>query len=172
MQALLDVVAGLVVGILHGFDRLVFRGHLPRLAYRAGMECFLCTNRVLFKDFKEHACAQTQRLLQASFAEAKRLDRPIIYLHSCQESKEDRARAVAAQDHIHQGLIALFKCVEPCTTYFLGRNRQTKMLEIRPKRGQCSYLYRYAIHPVFGFLHARVQTWYPFKVQVCLNGRE
>ena len=25
---------------------------------------------------------------------------------------------------------------------------------------------------MFGFLNARVQTWYPFAVQVCLNGRE
>ncbi len=46
------------------------------------------------------------------------------------------------------------------------------MLEIQPKTGKCSFLYRYAIHPVFGFMSARVQTWYPFKVQICLNGRE
>jgi len=28
------------------------------------------------------------------------------------------------------------------------------------------------VHPEFGFLHARIQTWCPFPVQVCLNGRE
>jgi hypothetical protein len=38
MQAFLNAFGGLLVGILQGFDRLVLRGHLPRLAYRAGME--------------------------------------------------------------------------------------------------------------------------------------
>jgi hypothetical protein len=28
------------------------------------------------------------------------------------------------------------------------------------------------IHPVFGFLNARIQTWFPFRIQICLNGRE
>jgi len=172
MKSFLSAFSGLVLGILNGFDRLVFRGHLLKLSYREGMECFLGTNRVLFKDFKEHALAQTQRLLQASFAEAKRLERPIVYLKSSGESKEDLARALAAKDRIQEGLIGIFKCVEPCSTFFLHRNRQTKMVEIQPKIGQCSFLYRYAFHPVFGFMNARVQTWYPFKVQICLNGRE
>jgi hypothetical protein len=172
MKSFLNIFTGLVVGILNGFDRVVFRGHLPRLSYRAGMECFLCTNHVLYKDFKEHSIAQTKRLIQATFAEAKRLERPIVYLRSAQESKEDLARALAAKHHIQEGLIGIFKCVEPCSTFFLHRNRETKMLEIQPKLGQCSYLYRYAFHPVFGFMNARVQTWYPFKVQICLNGRE
>ena len=38
--------------------------------------------------------------------------------------------------------------------------------------GKCLFLYHYQIHPVFGFLNARIQTWFPFSVQICLNGRE
>jgi hypothetical protein len=172
MKSFLSALSELVLGILNGFDRLVLRGHLPRLSYRQGMEMFLCTNRVLYKDFKKHSMAQTERLIQASFAEAKRLERPIVYLTSAKKSKEELARALAAKHGIKEGLIGIFKCVEPCTTYFLHRNRDSKMLEIQPTVGQCSFLYRYAFHPVFGFMNARVQTWYPFKVQVCLNGRE
>jgi hypothetical protein len=33
-------------------------------------------------------------------------------------------------------------------------------------------LYHYQIHPVFGFMHARIQTWFPFGITVCINGRE
>jgi hypothetical protein len=33
-------------------------------------------------------------------------------------------------------------------------------------------MYHYQIHPIFGFMHARIQTWFPFAVQICLNGRE
>jgi hypothetical protein len=32
--------------------------------------------------------------------------------------------------------------------------------------------YHYYQHPGFGLLHVRVQTWFPFTVDVCLNGRE
>src|SRR5262245_41480271 len=98
MKSFLGGWGGLVLGILNGFDRLVFRGHLLRLSSRFGMEKFLRANGILFKDFKVHALEQTQRLLQASFAEAKRLGRPIEYLRSSQERKEDRARALAARD--------------------------------------------------------------------------
>jgi hypothetical protein len=28
------------------------------------------------------------------------------------------------------------------------------------------------MHPVFGLMHVRLQTWFPFSIQVCLNGRE
>lgn len=172
MKSFLNTFAGLVLGILNGFDRLIFRGHLSKLSYRQGMEIFLCANRVLYKDFKKHSKAQTERLIQASFAEAKRLERPIEYLTSSKESKEERALALAAKQRIQEGLICIFKSVETCRTFFLHRNRQTKMLEIQPKAGKCSFLYRYAFHPVFGFMSARVQTWYPFHVQICLNGRE
>jgi hypothetical protein len=172
MESFLSVFSKFVLGILNGFDRLVFRGHLLKLSYREGMEGFLNANHVLRKDFKKHCLAQTEKLLQGSFAEAKQLKRPIEYLTSSQESKEDRARALAAKHGIQEGLICIFKCVEPCSTFFPHYNRQTKKLEIQPKIAKCSFLYRYAFHPVFGFMHARIQTWYPFKVQICLNGRE
>jgi hypothetical protein len=41
---------------------------------------------------------------------------------------------------------------------------------LRP--GKCLFLYHYQIHPILGFLHARIQTWFPFAIQICLNGRE
>ncbi len=172
MESFLNVFSKFVVGILNGFDRLVFRGHLRTLCYREGMEGFLNVNDILRKDFKKHCLAQTKKLLQASFAEAKQLQRPIEYLASSQESKEDRARALADKHGIQEGLICVFKCVEPCSTFFPRYNRRSKKLEIQPKIGKCAFLYRYAFHPVFGLMHARVQTWYPFSVQVCLNGRE
>jgi hypothetical protein len=172
MNAFLGAFGGLVVAVLNGLDRLVFRGHLLKLSYCQGLQCFLNCNRVLLKEFKAHARAQTERLLQASFAEAKRLERPILYLRSSRQSKDDLARALAAKHRIEEGLIGIFKCVEPCSTFRLHKNRQTKMLELQPKFGKCAFLYRYALHPLFGLMYARIQTWYPFAVQIGINGRE
>jgi len=33
-------------------------------------------------------------------------------------------------------------------------------------------VYQYWIHPLLGFMNARIQTWFPFTVQICINGRE
>ena len=37
---------------------------------------------------------------------------------------------------------------------------------------KCKFIYHYWIDPSFGFMSARVQTWFPFSLQVCINGRE
>jgi hypothetical protein len=43
-------------------------------------------------------------------------------------------------------------------------------LRLRPRK--CLHIYKYYLHPVFGFLGTRLQTWFPFNVQIWLNGRE
>ena len=172
MQAFLHVFAGLVWGVLHGFDRLVFRGHLRQLTTVPGMDRFLHTNRVLYKDFKTYVQQRTEQLIDASLDAARRQQRPIIYLPSSSLSKEEQALQIATRDGIRQGLIAVFKCVEPCWTFDVHRNRARKQLELRGKMGKCLFLYHYYRHPEFGALYGRVQTWFPFAMQVGLNGRE
>lgn len=172
MQTFLAAFGHLVLGVLHGFDRLVFRGHLRQLSYVQGMSGYLWANQVLLKDFKAHAIARTAELIESSLATAQRLQRPIVYLRSSQTAKEDEARRIAERDQIDEGLICVLKCVEPCMTYEVHRNRERKLLELRSKQGKCSFLYHYYRHPLFGFMHARVQTWFPYATQICINGRE
>jgi hypothetical protein len=171
-RLVLATVGHLVLGVLHGFDRLVFRGHLRQLSYPHGMDCYLSANRVLLKDFKAHAIERTALLIEASLTEARRLQRPTPYLNSSKVSKEEEARRIADHDQLREGLICVFKCVEPCWTFEVHRNRQEKILELRGKQGKCSFLYHYFLHPVFGLMHVRIQTWFPYAIQVCLNGRE
>lgn len=64
------------------------------------------------------------------------------------------------------------KTIEPLHGFALNRNRETKKLELRMEPRKGLYLYHYYQHPVFGFLHVRLQTWLPFQVQIWLNGRE
>jgi hypothetical protein len=33
-------------------------------------------------------------------------------------------------------------------------------------------LYFYFLDPEFGLLHIRIQTWFPFTIQICINGHE
>jgi len=172
MNVFLGTFASLVAGTLHGYDRVVFRGHLRQLSYPEGMHVYLRANGVLLKDFETHVQAKTAELIDASLAEAKRLQRPIEYLSSSSTDKEALARAIVAKDRLRAGLIGVFKCVEPALTFSVHGNRATKKLEITCKKGRCQHLYHYYLHPWFGFLYARVQTWFPFAIQIGINGRE
>ena len=161
-----------VTGFLCGFDRLRFRATLRMLFQPTIMGQYLSRQKVLLKDFKEFALETTVRVKAAayrSFAEARR---PVQYLTSSRASKEELARALAQRDRIKRGPIVLFATVEPCLTYTVRGNRESKQLELVLQPGKCTHLYHYHMHPDFGLMHVRVQTWFPFCVDVCLNGRE
>ncbi len=161
-----------VIGILSGLDRLRFKGSLPQLYYPRTMEAYLEVKKILFKDFKQFATDLTQRIKNAALHLAEVAGRPFRYLASCHTRKETLARELIHQDRLQEGLVGVFGCVEPCRTYFLRGNRQTKKLEFKLESGKCQHFYFYHLHPEFGLMHLRLQSWFPFQVQICLNGRE
>ena len=161
-----------ISGVLSGFDRLVFRGTLRSIAYAQGMSQYLWNNQILLKEFGSHVEQVSQRLKAASLAEATAAGRPVRYLASADISKEDIARRIAAEDGITNGPVCVLTCVEPCRTFEIYRDRETKHLQLQPRVRKCLFLYHYSVHPVFGFLNARIQTWFPFSIQICMNGRE
>ena len=172
MEEFLSKHANDVIGILSGFDRLVFRGTLRLLAHAAGMMSYLWAVRVLLKDFAAHAEGLTRQLREASEELARRSGRPIRYLASSATDKDQVARDIAVADAIETGLVCVLTAVEPCLSYEIVRNRAARSLRLEPRQRKCLYLYHYQVHPTFGFMNARIQTWFPFSVQVCLNGRE
>ena len=161
-----------VVGTLSGFDRLVLRGSLRRISYLDGMHDYLRANKVLLKDFGTHANLRTEELKRASLREATETGRPVQYLSSAEINKEARAHEIAERDQIKDGLICVLTCVEPCQTFDIHRSAEQKKLELVIRDRKCLFLYQYWMHPQFGFMNARIQTWFPFTIQVCLNGRE
>ena len=172
MQAFLGKFAGVVRGVLSGLDRVFLSGRLRGLAHTAGLRSFLWNRRVLLKDFGDYCQQVSTQVHEASLHEARHLGREIRYLNSGQYCKEDIAHAIAARDHIKQGLICVLRSVDPCMSFQIVPNAQSRKLEVRYRPRKCLHLYHYQIHPVFGFMHARIQTWFPFHVYVCLNGRE
>jgi hypothetical protein len=172
MLAFLTQFAAVVRGILSGFDRLFFCGTLRRLAHPRGREGYLRAHGIPFRDFAVHSLAVTAQLEEASLRLAHQQGRAIRYLNSAQHRKEDIAREIADRDRIREGLICVLRSVDPCMSFQVSRNPQTHQLEIRYRPRKCLHLYHYQIHPVFGFMHARIQTWFPFRIYVCINGRE
>jgi hypothetical protein len=64
-----------IVGVLSGFDRVVFRGTLRPIAYAEGMRRYLRATHVLLKDFGRHVAEVSERLKEASLAQARALGR-------------------------------------------------------------------------------------------------
>lgn len=160
-----------ITAILCGFDRMRFRGTLRLLFQPKAMERYLCSCKVLLKDFADFTQKITARVKAAAYQAAAAAGRPAEYLPSSALSKEDYAGQIAERDCIKQGLIALFSAVEPCYSYRLRGNPTTKQIGLVLELRKCTHLYHYYMHPDFGLMHVRVQTWFPFTVEICLNGR-
>jgi len=161
----------LIQGVVSGFDRLVLRGTLRAVGYPEGMEHYLVRRGVRLKDFGEHVEQVSKRLKAACIAAAMEAGR-YKYLYSSRTDKEEVARQFLGEQGVSDGLICTLGVVEPCWSFEIHRNRKTRRLELQGAQRKCLHLYRYGIHPEFGFCHARIQTWFPFAIQICLNGRE
>ncbi len=155
-----------------GFDRLVFRGTLRTLACVQMFSRWIAYYGILLKDFGEWSLRMTEELKARSLAQAQRQCRPIEYLGRSSICKEDRARAIAARDQVTAGTVCVFKALETCASYEIHRDRVARRLELQPKIRQCQVLYHYWIDPFWGWMNARIQTWVPFSIQICVNGRE
>jgi len=162
----------LVSGVLSGFDRIVFHGILQPLMREFGMYYMLKDAGIQLLDFKRFALATTERVKQASLAAARRNNRPILYLNSPGIDKQELARKTLAQNPVEQGLICVFTALEPCMTFEYQRSADRDERGLRRVPGKCLHLYHYWLDPRFGFMSARLQTWFPFNIQICINGRE
>lgn len=172
MQAFTAKYSAQIQGVLSGFDRLIFRGCLRKIAYTFGLNSYLWANHVLLKDFGSHANEISERVKGAALRSVEESGRRIQYLHSSKDNKEEIARSIARQDHITEGPVCALTCVEPCQGFDIHRNREAKRLELVQRRRKCLYVYQYWEHPILGWLHARIQTWFPFSIQIGINGRE
>ena len=170
MNTFLQRFALMVSGVLSGFDRVVFKGRLPQLYSPEGMNCYASANHVRYLDFKAHAKEVTRQVLAASLVESAKAAGRFQYLGSGQASKEEAARAILKRCPTSTGLVAVLQCVEPCWTF--DTKSVAGRLNIVGEMGKCSSLYHYYLHPRFGWMYLRLQTWFPFEVQIGLNGRE
>ena len=172
MQKFIAKFGDLIQGVISGADRLVFRGSLRAIQYPFGMMGYLWHKQVRLTEFGKYAEQLTKKIKEASLAEARRLNRPMQYLTSSKTNKKKLAEQIAARDRVESGLICVLSCVEPCLSFDVGPNAAQKRLEVKQRLRKCLFLYHYWMHPVFGFMSARIQTWFPFQVQIYLNGRE
>src|SRR3954465_11568854 len=171
MNTFLDVHGSSISGVINTFDRVIFKGHLNGFFPDGAFGRYLSRRGILLKDAGRFF--ETQRIRDHVVSLAAAAGRPVEYLagsstHRSGTSKEARARAIAERDGGTEGLVCVLSVVEPCRSFGVTPNRQTRRLEVRPRK--CLHYYLYRIDPEFGWMHVRLQA--PYEIQVYVNGRE
>ena len=161
-----------IVGSIAGFDRILFRGNLSAICHVEGMDRFLSSQRVLYKNYSEFVQRLSRRIKERAAQLASESGRPLMHLNSAKESKEEFVQEIIKHDQISEGLVCVLTCVEPCRSFSIRGDKNSKQIKLVAETRQCQHLYFYFLDPEFGLLHVRLQTWLPLTIQVCVNGRE
>jgi hypothetical protein len=177
MDTFLSIHQDCVLGTLTTFDRMIFKGHLTMLYPNGAFARLLYRQGVLLKDFKPYVEGVSQQIKQHAEQLATQAGRPFRYLEGSMtakngQGKEALAQRIAAEEHLKEGLICVFYTLEPCATFTVRGNRQTQKLEVIRRRTKCLHFYFYYLDAELGFMHIRLQSWFPFQIQVYVNGRE
>lgn len=173
MDSFVQRFAGKIKGVISGFDRIVFKGCLRPLMYAEGAMSFFRSRGVLNKDYKVWVMAQSEALVEAANNYARSTcGRGITPISSCHERKEKIAHDRQRELGVKHGLISVWSCVEACSTYRARYDAQAGFPQLHSEYSRCKHLYFYYDHADYGFLSVRLQTWFPYGIQIALNGRE
>jgi hypothetical protein len=169
--------AGKINAVLECFDRLILRGHLP-MAGLGYFRTWLHSKHIGlnlkdlppgWRNFKDAAPWFAEQLKAHAQTVAAAAGRPYRHLPT-HERMEDNARALAVQDGITDGLVCVHSTLENCHTFRIRYSQRGPDLGTDVRR--CLVLYYYLMDREFGLMHVKVQTWFPFTLQVYVNGHE
>lgn len=163
----------IIKGVITGFDRIVFKGTILPLAHAAGAMGFCQSHGICNKDFKRWAMDQTALVVDSAqqYAE-KHCGQGIEPIISSKTRKEDLAHKRQEELGKDCGLIGVWSAVESCWSYRAQYSAQAGYPLLRKDWMKCKHLYFYFDHPCYGFMNIRLQTWFPYHIQIALNGRE
>ena len=161
-----------IKGNISTFDRIIIKGYIRQLCNVQQFKAFLSIKNILMKDFPAYAQNVTKNLCDHIENLASEQNRPYIYLKSPNISKEQTALDMLNESPTNTGLIGIIGTVETCNSMSISSNKLTKQLELKWGNRKCKYYYLYFLDEEFGFMHVKIQTWFPFMIQIYINGRE
>jgi len=111
----------------------------------------------------------SQTLVEHAQKLAKQQGRPYEYRQG-RFKKEVFIQNLIRLEALCEGLVAVLCVQETCRTVklILGQNRPRLIFSRRPQR----VLYFYSLDAEFGLMYVRLQTWFPYTIQVYVNGHD
>jgi hypothetical protein len=162
--------ASIIVGSLHCFDRVIFKGHLA-MAAPSELERFVdYVLKMRRADFINDLAPQwSQRLVDHAQVVARKAGRTYLYRNGSFK-KEHWAQQLIREQRIESGLVGILCTQETCNSFALVPADKRPRFVSRPR--QQRVLYYYFLDRQLGLIHVRLQTWAPFKLQVYCNGHD
>lgn len=161
-----------IKGILTGFDRIVINGYSRQLNNCRQFLFYMIQNNCKLVDFNKFAEEHTKSLCNHIDQLVKEQNRPTEYITSSKVNKDEIARKHFNDFPVKEGLVCCISSMEVCDTMTVKGNKKTEKLEVTRRSTKCKYYYLYMIDKDFGWMYLKIQTWFPFNVQIYLNGRE
>ena len=134
---------------------------------------FCRTRGILNKDYKAWMMKNTAAIIEFTDQYAKsQCGQGIIPISTWRIRKEELAHDRQQNEGIKQGLIGVWSCQEGGSSYRASYCAKTGYPQLQNYQTRCKHLYFYFDHEQLGFMNVRLQTWFPYAIQVHLNGRE
>ena len=157
----------LIVAVLSCFDRVIFKGHLPINNGKA-LEGFVDhVLKICRKDFMAFAEKSSQALVDHAQRVAQEAGAEYRFLQG-HHRKDKRVDEILRQRPILEGLVCVFCCMECCPSFkMVGGEGRPRLVSARRQQ---RVLYFDFLDPDLGLIYIRLTTWFPFTVQVYVNG--
>lgn len=173
MKLFIDRFSNLVKGTISGFDRIVFKGLVLPLMSTSQVMTFCRARGILNKNYKEWIMDQTKSIINGADQYARiNCGRPVIHIPTWRIRKEKLAHEQQQREQISSGLIGVWSCLERGSSYRAVYCAEAGFPQLKHYQVQCKHLYFYFDDSEYGFMNIRLQTWFPYHIQICLNGRE
>lgn len=177
MTSIETVLGRALVGKLTTFDRMIFHGHMTSFFRKNAFAVFLWRLGVPLTGFASYVEKASGAMKARAEAAAREAGRPYVYLADARTaangcSKESFVKEMVARDGVTGGLVCVLATLEPCWSFDVRGNRATHRREVVRRKRKCLHFYYYFLDDELGLIHVRVQSWFPFQIQVYVNGRE
>jgi len=173
MKSFINRFSNVVKGTISGFDRIVFKGLVLPLMSTSEVMSFCRARGILNKNYKKWIMEQTKSIINYADQYARiSCGQPVIHIPTWRIRKEKLAHEQQQKEQISTGLIGVWSCMERGSSYRAVYCAEAGFPQLRHYQVQCKHLYFYFDDSEYGFMNIRLQTWFPYHIQICLNGRE
>lgn len=170
MMTFQEKYAGVILGELACYDRILITGTLPDICYSEAMAKFLRKDGIRLFDYPKWAeCFRDQiRANAEKIAQDNNLE--IEFIRSSASRKEQMIKDILSKQGEMEGLVHIFSAMERCPSFKPWYDKKSKKTFLKYTEGKCLHYYFYFIDKDMGLCYMRVPTWAPFGLQFYCNG--
>ena len=168
INTILELYQDKINGTFSFFDRMSIKGNIIQFFSTSRKGFFLSEQNVRLRNFSAYTSQVTDNIVSYVQNIAASEKRPLVNLASSQTSKKQTALQIFQNQPVDEGLICIFSVVEYCQT-FQPKKHDNGRLSLDAVKRKCKYFYFYFLDKHFGFMHVKLQKWFPFLIQIYIK---